>query len=226
MSKKHPSTELLSAYAAGNLSLSQSLCVAAHVENCVHCQLAVGKLQNLAAHYFEEQATNNIEVSDTLRESVFSSLDKADTREAIQTQTEIQHPELPRCINKMLPNDFSELKWEKVNRNVTAAKLFTDTSGELVQLYRVKAGKSAGKHGHKGEEINVVLCGSFTDNGMTYKKGDFAYSNHDIEHEPVASSEQDCICLTVTTAPVKVSGMLARIINPLIERQFNRFIKI
>jgi putative transcriptional regulator len=71
-------------------------------------------------------------------------------------------------------------------------------------------------HTHHGVEVTLVLQGSFSDPLGRYMRGDIAIADDEIDHKPVAGSEQDCICFAVTEGPVRLTGPVARLFNRLI----------
>lgn len=229
MSKKHPSADLLALYAAGNLPLSQSLCIAAHIESCKECQKAIDNLNQLGAHYFEQP--NAITISPQLKDKVFAMLDEATEANANEMNTTQQlspssiskqslNPNLPKCLQEVIHSPIEELEWKTYGKSIKTAKLFVDNSGAIVELIHIKAGGKTSLHTHRGEEFTLVLDGSFSDETGLYHKGDFVYCDQQHMHQPVATSDSDCLCLTVTNAPLHFKGLFSRFLNPLFKREF------
>ena len=69
----HPNNELITAYSAGNLPLSQSLCVATHTEYCDICRQSVKQLDVLGSELM--QTTNTSPISPDLKSQVMARLD-------------------------------------------------------------------------------------------------------------------------------------------------------
>ena len=86
---------------------------------------------------------------------------------------------------------------------------------ELAYLLRVAPGKSLPEHGHDGWELTCVLTGRFIDATGEYGPGDLAVMDTDKDHQPVTASGDDCICLIACAAPLRMRGLLARLIQPL-----------
>ena len=72
------------------------------------------------------------------------------------------------------------------------------------------------EHGHGGEELTVMLRGSYSDHTGRYIVGDVADLDEDIEHQPVVDSDEDCICLVATEAPTRFKSVWARLAQPFI----------
>ncbi len=49
-----------------------------------------------------------------------------------------------------------------------------------------------------------------------FARGDIEEADADLVHQPIASSDGDCICLAVTDAPLKFQSWLMRLMQPLI----------
>ena len=62
----------------------------------------------------------------------------------------------------------------------------------------------------------MVLDGGFSDENGRFAQGDVAISDDTIAHRPVADAERDCLCLTVTEGPIRLTGFIGRLINPFL----------
>ena len=74
-------------------------------------------------------------------------------------------------------------------------------------------------HRHQGDEITVLLKGSFSDQEGKYVVGDFIVRTKGETHRPVASQDQDCLCLAALDAPIVMSNWLVRLGLRLLNRQ-------
>ena len=50
--------------------------------------------------------------------------------------------------------------------------------------------------------MTLVLAGGFSDGDGHYQRGDFSFSDGEVDHSPVADDDGECLCLTVTDAPL------------------------
>ena len=71
---------------------------------------------------------------------------------------------------------------------------------------------------NKGDEITVILRGSFSDREDKYAVGDFIVRTRRETHRPVASQDQDCLCLTTLDEPIEMSNWLLRLGLSVINR--------
>ena len=71
-------------------------------------------------------------------------------------------------------------------------------------------------HDHKGREITLVLYGSFSDADGVYEEGDFIVREPGDIHSPQATLDDECICLSVVEAPIRLVGPVMRGLNPFL----------
>lgn len=229
----HPSAELLSAYAAASLPLSQALCVAAHLEHCEECRQNLSKLESLGGKLFEQLAPAS--PSDALRHKVLNKIDTMSSAEKTETphgilppaktgQQRSSHTEIsegiPRCLRQFIRHGFDDLDWKHISPSIRRSELVRDSNGAKVELLRIKPGGSVATHTHLGNEFTVVLKGGFSDEQGYYHAGDLVIKSEEQIHTPVATLEEECICLIVSEAPQQFTGFFARWLNPLLRRSF------
>ena len=121
---------------------------------------------------------------------------------------------LGKNVSSLLCQD-REFNWEKINRSLSIGRIKIDDPVREVALHRLEAGGRVGNHDHKGREITVVLTGSFSDQDGLYLPGDFLIREPGEAHQPIASKDGSCVCLSVLEAPVKFTGF-SRLLNPFL----------
>jgi len=82
------------------------------------------------------------------------------------------------------------------------------------KLLRIRGGAAMPQHSHDGDELTLVLQGAFGDEGGHFARGDLAMTDDHVDHRPVADIGIDCICLTVTTDNLRLTGPFMRFLNP------------
>lgn len=85
-------------------------------------------------------------------------------------------------------------------------------------MLRIKPGGKAATHTHTGDEYTLILEGGFSDESGIYGEGDFLLRNGSHKHKPIATKDKECLCLTVTDAPIEFTGFFTRWLNPLIRK--------
>lgn len=220
MAHHHPATDLLTAFSAGNIPLSHGLCVSAHIEHCDQCRSNLQRLNSMGAQMFDE--LQSAPVNDDLKSIVFAMLDEApvedDSAKLAGTKAAAKAAGVPRCLQQFIPEDYDSLEWQHVSPSIRAAKLCTDSNGAKVEMLRIKPGGKAALHTHTGDEYTMILKGSFSDESGIYRAGDFVVRGRNDKHRPTATKDEECICLTVTDAPIEFTGFFTRWLNPLIRK--------
>jgi len=241
MPRLHPDIHWLIDYAAGTLPLSHALCVAAHTEYCSSCQSKVRELSAIGGSLMStDTGTSNAaepSASEELNEDESEALNKLwaaiEQAKVAQSDTDATRPvdqanhvntlqsettaALPTCVKKLLPDTMEQLNWKKLGRHLSVTQLASGDTQREVALHRIHPGRGVANHDHKGEEVTVVLRGSFSDQKGIYLPGDFLVMQAGHSHQPVASGDMECICLSVLDAPIKFTGPINRLMNPFLK---------
>ncbi len=64
----------------------------------------------------------------------------------------------------------------------------------------------------------MLLQGGFRDDGAHYRRGDVALGEHDVDHQPVADADEDCLCFAVNEGSTHLTGTVGRMLRGLIGR--------
>jgi len=211
MTRHHPDSLTLMEYSAGNLSEPHALCIRLHLDKCPHCRSRVDTLDSLGAVMMEEQP--KVSVSENVFDSILSRIDSESDEEPAQ-------PAISRvgALQKLLGVDLNELPWKRQLGDVSVLDISEKFpgQGEQVVLQKLAAGGKAPAHTHRGNETTIVLQGAFADQNGVFNQWDFVVLNEQDEHKPVAVGCEDCITLSVLSAPVKLTGTFTRLLNPFI----------
>lgn len=213
MTRHHPDTLTLMEFSAGNLSEPHALCIRLHLDQCPHCRSRVDTLDSLGAVMMENQP--QVDVSSDMFDAILSRIDsEPDTTEtSISTQAKRMSP-----LQKLLGDDINALPWKRQLGDVSVLDISERFPGqnEQVVLQKLAAGGKAPAHTHRGSETTIVLQGAFSDQKGVFNQWDFVVLNQEDEHKPVAVGCEDCITLSVLSAPVKLTGTFTRLLNPFI----------
>ena len=212
----HPADELLAAYSAGSLPLSQALCISAHLEHCDSCLQELQQLNRVGSELMLQ--LEPAPASDRLKQDLLERLDSLVDETAEQPSGGDRS--IPRCLRQFIDRDYQSLKWKRVSPGIRSIELCRDSNGARVELLKIRPGGSAVTHTHLGDEYTVILEGSFSDENGLYRKGDFLVKGKGDRHTPVATLDRECICLAVTEGPVQLTGFFGRLLNPLIRRSY------
>ena len=122
---------------------------------------------------------------------------------------------IPAPLRDYVDGHLDDLPWKHYGA-VSEASLPLDETTYRVRLIVLKAGRSVPKHTHDGQEITVVLKGAFNDGIGRYGRGDISIADAHVDHQPMAEANEDCLCLTVTDAPLRLTGTFSRFLNPFL----------
>lgn len=210
MTQHHPDSLSLMEYSAGNLSAPHALCVRLHLEQCAHCSSRVDMLDSLGAVMMEQQP--QVSVSSTMFDDILARIDEL-------PQEPAQPARRVSALEKLLGSaDVNSLPWKRQLGDVSVLDISDRFPGqsEQVVLQKLTAGGKAPAHTHRGEETTIVLQGAFSDTKGVFNQWDFVVLTDADEHKPIALQGDDCITLSVLSAPVKLTGTFTRMLNPFI----------
>jgi putative transcriptional regulator len=202
------------ALAAGTLGEAHGFAAATHVAYCHECRAALREAETFGGQIMQDDEPRA--VTDTCRAATLASLDAiaaTPVKKSSATRSEV-----PAVLCNLLDNTpLDSLKWKTVVPGVSTFEIPLSSKGNThLQLLRIGKGRKMPEHGHGGEEITVILRGSYSDHTGRYVAGDAADFDEDIEHQPQVDSDMDCICLVATEAPTRFKSFWARLAQPFV----------
>ncbi|MEX2321140.1 MAG: ChrR family anti-sigma-E factor, partial [Saccharospirillum sp.] len=199
-------------FAAGTCHTGMSVAISVHLHYCAQCRVALSELESTSAVLFEQQAAAPV------ADSAFDLLMQRIQHEpAVEPVVKPVSRRFPKALATLLPESLDELDWRQPMKNLRVSHLMTDESGMIIGLHHMKAGGQVPNHYHRGDEISVVLEGGFSDQLGSYGVGDFIVRTPSDTHSPRADAHEDCLMLSVVTAPVKLTGVLGWLLNPFLK---------
>ena len=211
MIKHHLTDKILMAYSAGQLSEAFNLIVATHISMCDECRAAMSSFDALGGALLENEFLNGEPAPDL---QATMALIKAETLPD-RKPPPVRSTETPFPLVAYVGDNLDDVKWKPVGMGVKQSILQTSAEATARLLY-IPAGVAVPDHGHHGTELTLVLRGAYSDETDHFKRGDVEIAGEDVHHTPIADAHSDCICLAVTDAPLKFSGVLPRILQPLL----------
>lgn len=220
--RHHPSDDLLLAYAAGSLSESLSLMVATHSALCPRCRREIERAEAIGAALVDEAEPLAMEsaaldvVLARLDDGVGSSPAVAEKRPAAPF-SDAGAKAIPEPLRSYLHGRLDDLSWRRLGPGVRQFPVLSQPGGLNTRLLRIAPRTTLPEHGHGGEEHTLVLKGCFFDGDEVFARGDLESAHGEIVHQPVSGPDEDCICLVVTDAPLRFTGLLGRIVQPFVK---------
>ena len=235
----HPDSRFLTDFATANLPLSEAVCVSAHLEFCSKCRAHVQQLADIGGHMLSRLKPEAVSPDsfESLMARVSSSATPAVAGEqkpeamlaasesAAVTDESARAPAsafLPRSVRRLSSGGLDKLRWVQLGKALRVAPLQVADASRDTAIYDIRAGGRMPEHEHRGEEITVLLQGSFSDADGSYTRGDFVVRHAGEAHEPTATQDMDCICLVCLERPVRPRGLLYRMLEPLVNYRLQK----
>lgn len=218
----HPDDATLMSFAAGSLPDNLAAVVAAHLAMCPRCRDVVSDMETLGRVLLDTlPADAPVAFPDrsalcgrAMREGAMDpdvrAADGATVRSAPGDGG------LPYPISKFVGDRIEDIPWRRLGFGLWHVPLPMNgkSSGDL-RLLKVAPGQVMPEHGHGGSELTLLLQGSYRDEVGTFRAGDVADLDDEIEHRPVADPVSGCICLIASEERARFKGVVARMVQPL-----------
>ncbi|MEQ8287634.1 ChrR family anti-sigma-E factor [Thalassospira sp.] len=227
--KHHPTDQTLMDYAGGSLSQAMELLVATHMTVCPHCRGKVSGFETMAGAALE--TTKTMEMADHSLDHVMAMLERDTANENIVAE-EVVTPRkiavgesitgsamtaIPRPLAELLPvgvTSLEDIPWKTLAPGVKHFQLKSIESKGTVRLMKIAPGVSIPDHGHHGHEMTLLIKGSYIDEIGRFRAGDVADLDDDVDHQPIADTAEECICLIATDAPMRFNRLLPKLLQP------------
>ncbi|MDE2445175.1 MAG: ChrR family anti-sigma-E factor [Alphaproteobacteria bacterium] len=201
------------AFAAGTVGEAHGVLAAAHISLCPLCRSRVKSAEQIAGAILADESEAS--VSDQCRAATLASLDAILQAKPAQPKPK---SDLPLALSRILGDvSLRDIKWKTKAPGVAVfdVPLSKGTSTKLKML-RLGHGRTMPEHGHGGDEITLILKGSYHDRFGRFAPGDVADLDHEIEHQPIVDSDEDCICVVAFETKAKYKTLLAKLAQPFV----------
>lgn len=224
MANFHPTDNTLAEFSAGSLDWALGIPVSAHLELCPECQRKVTEYNSVGGSILEHakpvDLTENSfdQLMQRIKTGAASSASEpqnANDNNTAENPMDKRTRALPKVIRKLILNN-EPIKWSSVTGKLKSAQVVSGQEKYEVSFHKIKQGGKVAEHDHCGLEITLVLEGSFSDADGNYNIGDYLVKKPGEIHRPIAAQNQDCLCLSILEAPVKLTGFFGKIINPFL----------
>lgn len=228
MIRHHPAPELLLDYATGSAPEALSLIVACHVSRCARCRADVNRYEEIGAALFE--TLEPAPADEALLTAVMARLDEPQAPAAppvperpagLERQASREKPgaadrPIPQPLRPYIGGSVDALPWRRVGRLFQEVRLPLANPAVSAKLMRFNPGSVMPMHTHRGHEYTLVLSGAYTDEDERFLPGDFDECDATHRHQPRVGEDEDCLALVVLDAPIKLTGMFGRVLNPFL----------
>jgi putative transcriptional regulator len=218
--RHHIGDDTLMAYVNGTLTDSLSVVVATHLAICPKCRKSVELMEEMAGLFLMETETAGLSPSVKSMTGRIADLDPGDIQfldDEVRSR-EYSNAGVPMPLAERMPAALDDIPWRTLIPGIShypLPRIGTEKSKGTLRLLKIAPGKTMPVHSHSGQELTLILRGSYIDDLGRFQAGDIADLDSDIEHQPVADTAEDCICLIATDAPLKFSGFFSRLLQPV-----------
>ncbi len=213
----HIDEALLMDYAAGATSEPESLIIATHLALCPQCRDMVRRMEDVGGALLDEVAPEA--VSDDALASVMARIEGEAPPAPVVERPALDDDAIrvPEPLRSYLGGGLDSVNWQRTMRGLHVFEVPTGRPDLKTRLLKIKAGTPMPEHTHHGQEYTLVLTGGYSDERGHFVRGDIDITDDSVQHTPVADADEDCICLTVTQAPLKLTGRFGRLLNPFVK---------
>tara|TARA_R110002124_G_scaffold100107_4_gene246572 strand:- start:3326 stop:3970 length:645 start_codon:yes stop_codon:yes gene_type:complete len=202
---------LVAEFVSGTLPTPLQVLLASHLEMNASNRDWVANLEALAGIELSGIEPEPLSDRNAMLERIMTS--PKEERPLVQARYNDPTPDM---LRRFIGMPLSQVSWKR-NRfaGIDEVKL-GEIDGCKATLYRFPAGKGVPLHTHEGIEMTLVLQGGFSDETGHFVKGEISVADGTVDHRPVADEDEECICFSVTDAPIRLTGPLGRFISPFL----------
>lgn len=212
----HLDDATLISYSAGSLDPALSIVAATHLCACAACRDRLLEADRIGATLVSRKEPASI--SGEARRAMLERLDQAPadhwpSGHADAAREPADPDALPVPLHPYFGASYRDLRWRTLAPGMHLVRS-AQVDGQLM-LLRIAPGRKLPMHSHHGNELTLVLKGAYDDALGHFGPGDVADLDSSVEHQPVTAPGEPCICLAATDAPLRFSGRIARMLQPL-----------
>jgi putative transcriptional regulator len=203
---------LLAAFSAGTLDHGGHIAVATHLVGCDGCRRLAHSFEHVGGVVLEDLPPAAL-AADALARVTERLLEPP--RSTATPSIRIPESELPGLPRFLRSYRFGDWKWIAPSTYIRPVVL-PHSSDTRVFLLKGGRGTKLLRHSHTGVEMTCILTGGYSQYGEHFGVGDFDLGDDTVEHDPTVDPGEECICLVAMQGGLRLSGLLGKIIQPLI----------
>lgn len=204
-----PSEERLLAYAAGTLSLPESVVVATHLALRPQTARWVDHLQVVGGEVLE--ALEPAPVADDLLARTLASLSSTE-EDSLPPEPANDMTELPEPLRR-----YALGPWRWIGPDMHMRDVHAPRDGDCrVILLRIGSGRTTPVHTHDGVELTCVISGAYETDEGRFGPGDFEEADGEVHHRPRTVSAEPCLCVVALDGQIRLDGWIGRVLQPFV----------
>lgn len=211
----HPDPATLLSFAAGSLPEPLAAVVACHNAMCPLCRAETAWLEEAGSVLLDALPAAPLTCSPPLPADAAALAGAASVGTARVAAA--AGGDVPAPLVALVGPHLDAIAWKRLAPGIwhKPLPLSKGTAGDL-RLIKVAPGLELPEHGHGGQEMTLLLRGTYSDIVGRFATGDVADLDEDVEHQPIADPELGCICLIASVKPARYKGWLARLAQPFV----------
>lgn len=207
--RRQPSEERLLAYAAGTLSVPESVVVATHLALRPRTRAWTDLGEAIGGAILEEAEPFALDGQ---------ALDA--TLALLDAPASSDEPAIPEGADASLPaplRHFPLGPWRWLGPGVHVRDVLGPRDGACrVILLRIAPGQCAPRHTHGGVELTCVINGAYATEDGVFSPGDFEEADPSVTHQPRVVSAEPCLCVAALDGQIMLPGRLGRLLAPFV----------
>lgn len=210
--------EWLMDYATGNLSTAYATLVASHRSFHPALQQKLSLVEDIGGDFINNASPMGLS-ADCLSKTLAMLDDGGADEPSDSTAYSRQNMEdfVPKALADVLDGPVADQHWRFLGPGMRYAKLWQEDSGETLWLLKAKGGTEVPIHDHRGLEMTLILKGSYCVADQRYEPGMLEMADDAVaNHAPIIDEGDECICLVVTDAPIRLHSFVGRLFQPFI----------
>lgn len=205
------SEQVLTDFALGKLSPAKHVLVRCQREMSLEVTSQVAFQEQIAAAFMDDM--QDVSLSPNFLENVLAALPDAEDKAQM-----VDPDDLPPSLRNILGQTLQDMEWKNMVPGVAIHDIMGSRKYDTERLYlmRVGAGMKMPEHSHTGEEWTLILTGSYSIEDEQFTPGDLHIVNEDRTHQPKIDDDEECVCLVMTQGPLKMKGILPKLVQPIV----------
>lgn len=208
----HPPEDLLWDYHRGRLSPGMRLAVRTHMELCPQCRSERRLFDDIGGALLDD--IEGVAMSDNALDLALARIERPEEPEPAATVKQpafLEGFDLPESLKTA---DIPGRYWAAPGVWMAPVRFDEDVQGTKTYLMFVKRGMVMPEHTHRGREITLMLKGNYSDQGGTYRRGDFVLCDEAVCHSPAMGGDEDCLCLVAQEGLILPKTWLGKLLQP------------
>ena len=222
-----PSSATLADFSFGNGFSLSDVVLRAHISACKQCREKIREIETIGSDLLMSEIHSHIGLPmddiDSQIDKIVDGYDTAshslDAKSNSLSKSKADDFELDDSLDCLFPSyldcSFDALPWKSAGRDIQLCKLREDGNSRL-WMVKGKPGAKLPKHSHRGQELTLVLKGSYACSSNIYQPGDLHECDDENTHQPIIVGDKDCISLVATEGDLKFDNLLLRLVQPMI----------